>query len=694
MARTSNRFIVTSLIRPLILSACVIFSLLPGCHKVPLREAWGEFDLVAAHWFENEKTQYFFFSIAGLRPEQATTIWPSVFELSIDNGPFKPLDFSKAVHRHRIVSCGNGRLCGSYSLKAESPASAIQVRFRYHAESSISRVTSANNSIHPASSGADAQSALIYGVFDATNARVQIRAHDNFGSPNSDQITQYGMERMFEVRDVTLGTLAVADQKELEQRTGSGLLFPADSCDSKLKPARNKTSNALIFRGHKAWARETFDANDPSNAACFHARSLDQHGQMLTESAALARRNPVLAGDSTVLRTPLNEARRIPIVISYCQDRSEHATLSSPLFLDYQRFILGLGKTAIDACFSVGGEDQFASDLERVLNRKIADARLAGESSDFIFVIAINHRLTPIIRRFHQIISDKLNDKVTQEKSMVSPRLVGAFVYDSSPLEERGISPGAGIIWCPQLDPSIKGQESAAAGSANCVGYRGGRADLGIFNFVIPMGPFPTLDTYESHVREFGDRGRARNPQLLFQSVRTDVNSLNVLDKTLTFFDGERISVREGEGMRFCLERDEEGVLNNLVFRARIEGESEPQILTLSQTMPLAKSGAAQVNFDLGIQWEQPFWGGVTFEMPVEGKVLSVIPMSLTGQGQQKLGDPKWQRIDWKVGALVQRCTRFCDHPFFDEAGTYQVNSTWRESWGSCPQPRYPEPQP
>jgi hypothetical protein len=308
-------------------------------------------------------------------------------------------------------------------------------------------------------------------------------------------------------------------------------------------------------------------------------------------------------------------------------------------------------------------------------------------------VLAVNHRLAPIVSRFHQILAEKLNRKVAEERAMHSPRLVGAFVYDSSPAEERGVNLQAGVIWCPRLEPKGEGKgEPVSPTAANCIGFRGGKADFGLFNFVIPMGPFPTLDAYENHVRELGDRGWSRNPELSFQSVLTDVNSVNLPDQTVTFFDGERLTLQKGEGLRVCRERDEEGILDNLMFRVTVEGGEAPMLRSPNDLQGFARSVAAKTNLEVGIGWEQPFWGGLSFEIPVEGKVLSVIPLNFSARERQKMGDGKWQRSLWPVGALLQKCTKYCDHPYFDEAGVYQVSSTWRGSWTACPRPRYPEP--
>ena len=92
-----------------------------GCNedKVPLQPHPGQFDMVAGHWFENEQTEYVFFSIQGLRPGQADLSWPAQFELAtpgarvrgLDKGAdgFGALNFQSTVHRHHLVQCAPGQ---------------------------------------------------------------------------------------------------------------------------------------------------------------------------------------------------------------------------------------------------------------------------------------------------------------------------------------------------------------------------------------------------------------------------------------------------------------------------------------------------------------------------------------------------------------------------------------------------------
>jgi hypothetical protein len=314
----------------------------------------------------------------------------------------------------------------------------------------------------------------------------------------------------------------------------------------------------------------------------------------------------------------------------------------------------------------------------------------ATSTRDFFFTVLIHHRLAPEIDKFQEIIADKLADAIRIESStMISPRLVGGFVYDSRAPDMRISTRSPHVVWCPRIENP---DSPTANADANCTPRRAGQVTLGPLNFLIPMGPFPTLDTYVQYIRENGgDRGQSRNPQLAVRAVQTNENSMSDPGgaNLFTFFDGQRLSFNETERLRFCFDRDQDLTLQQLVFK-KGDARSPSQVFDVVTAQNLANSGRA-ASLDVGLKWNNPFIGGFTFESPVEGKVLSFIPISTTLPGKQKIGDEVWARTNWNIGPLLQKCLRHCDHPFFDEAGVYQINQSWSEDV-RCPTPKTAEP--
>ncbi len=695
------------------LCAFVLLTLM-GCHKVPLHENRGTFEVLAAHYFESEKTQYIFYSVTGLKAEQARTSWPSLFEikandiqsaaLKVQADGYASIDFTQSVHKHRLVTCGENRLCGSMSFKAEHAPRNFDVRFKYHEKSSMKIEAAIGNSVHKADSSSSSQSAIVYGVFNDDNGRLQVRVHNNFGYPNDEDLPNFGMERSFEVSKVALENFSMDDENSVKKSSGNALLFPAEICerDSRARlaqlPAASSVAVARIS-GKEGWWPHRLDPNENQNSACFKTRMLDRNGKALSESWAMARRNPVLQRESLIISSPMKEARKIPLVISYCLDQPDSLNLTSQAFLDYQLFILGAPKsapgTAIDVCFAVGQEERFGRDLDRVLNEKIAAARRSrSDDKDFLLTVAINHRLSPVIVRFHQMIATALDRKIHEERILVSPRLVGAFVYDSDSLEERGLSGAmagnSSTIWCPRvLEGEKTGQDPS---TANCASFKGGKIDLGPINFLIPMGTFPTLSAYVDYSQKYGDKGLSRNPQLTARALKTNVNTVpGDAGATYTFFDGERVEIEAGQSLRFCTDRDSEGLLSSVVART-VDSTGARKVLTSAQLTGETLGGARDTTVDLGLSWEYPFVGGITFEIPIEGSVFEIIPIQTSTGGAQAIGDMKWTRPSWNIGRVLQKCAKYCDHPFFDEAGIYQAGTTWRTSTNRCPTPKSLQP--
>ena len=691
--------------------AVIAAAVLSSCEKVPLRANPGEFDLLSAHYFENEKTQYVFYSVAGLRADQAKLSWPARFEFALDTGEtpvlskgtdgFGTVDFSKTTHRHRLVACGEGRICGSFSFQTETPPRAIRIRYHYHEKSPLKLESNIANSLHPANQLASSQSAIVYGVFNGGNSRLQFRVQNNFGNPNSDQIENYGMERSFETTGVKLANVTPIEQLTIQTATKIPFLFPADLCAEDNR-GEAPSDEKQRFSGREAWWPQGFARESELNTACFQVRLLDQTGRMLKEQSAIARKNPVLIDETLTVASPLREARKIPLILSYCLDRANSAELTSALFLDYQRYILlGSFKGAIDACFAIGEEERFAAELEGAINAKVMAARAeSAGNQDFFFTVIINQNLDRSIKSLHGIVISKLNDKIGEERARISPRLTGAFVYDSQALELRGLEGllnRTGIVWCPRIDPDKKRDPSETirlAEDANCRAFKGGTLELGPVNFQIPTGPFPTLKGYEEHYKKFGNNGLSLNPQFGVRAVETKTNSMvGEGEIQYTFFDGERVTKAAGQGIRLCPERDQELELQSLAFKHTNPAPGDTPVLDANVAQHFLLLDREE-SFDVGLSWEFPFLGGLSYDSPLEGKVFDLIPISKNFGDTQKIGDSKWQRSQWRVGRLMQKCVRFCDHPIFDEAGIYQVRANWRTNLSRCPNPKPVEPAP
>jgi hypothetical protein len=52
-----------------------------------------------------------------------------------------------------------------------------------------------------------------------------------------------------------------------------------------------------------------------------------------------------------------------------------------------------------------------------------------------------------------------------------------------------------------------------------------------------------------------------------------------------------------------------------------------------------------------------------------------------------------WQQSSFDVASVLLKCTRFCDHPTFDVAGVYNVQSPFDPTFqNQCYRPLFPLP--
>lgn len=673
-----------------------------ACDKLPLHENRAQFDTATSHWFANERIQYVFFSVGGLRPAQSKLTWPMGFEISTGSGPaisaltavgkdgFSKLDLSKAVHRHRLVECGDGRVCGSFSFRTDKPVRNLKLRFRYNTASDMNELTEIPTAEHPTGQGSDSQSALVYGVFNPDNTRMQVRVHDNFGSPTNIEARAYGMDRKFLIEKLQSADLNLQDEINTSRESGTPLLFPAKVCADVISRGGGGGSS-FTFNGKQGWAPTRFPSDEAASDTCFSVTMMDHQNTPLAVNLAMGRKNPELTAQPLVIHPPLNRTFDIPVVFSYCQNHSGSNELLAPEFLRYQYYILGIDRSiGVDACFATNEEDRFEKDVDRILSEKLREARrtlanrmaAGGPPQDFFFRVIIHYNQMSS-SEFQKRIGQRIIAKIQSERLLISPRLAGAFVYDSRATQE--LSMDQSVIWCPRLAPP-GGQTGDA--DANCVPRDGGNVLFGPLNFEIPMGPFPTVDSFLKNFRERGDRGEANDPSFSVSSVLTDANSVtaNARGVSYSFLDGERISLAPGEKLKFCADRDTEQMLPQLGFLRPNDGA----VLNVESAGQLLTSDVDAPSLRVGIAWTSPFIGIFSFRLPLKGKIFSIIPLSTSFNNEQRLGDPRWSKRTWNVGPLMQKCVRHCHHPYFDEAGVYQATENWRTN-PLCPAPKIEE---
>jgi hypothetical protein len=662
--------------------ACLLSS---SCRKVPLREAAGSISHGSVHWFENEKTAFLFFAVYEL-PER---LIDPTFEFSwseqtpgggVVERALAEIDLSQAVHQHEFVQCAKGIVCGSYSFKADNPLVSAFFQFRYDRSSPLALTVNLSPTNHQAGDTANAYSALLYGVFDEKNSYTNVRVHHNFGSPSNEEVLSYGMLRKFEVSEPVLFAPepeVITNHRETVQ---SPLMFPAAFCPAVTEPVS-------ILEGETKWLATRLNPETGVSGACFNATYLDRNDQPLLSAkvSSYAFRNPEVQDSSLTFTTPLKPVNEIPVLVKICDDEPSAGAMIDNEFLNYQRFIMGIVNRPEDLCFRIGKETEFKQAFESHIAERLVNAKATNTTgADFMFLVLLHEKFSREFITLQGTIADALTTIAKTEEASVSPRLVGSFVYSGSTNFIPTASQRKSLTWCPQ--ELLAGMFIPGLGAENCLTMRARDLDLRVINFVQPLGPFPSLENYTDYVKEYGDTGLARSPDLTFSSPQLTVNSQVEKSTNITFFDAERFSLTAGEYAKVCGDRLDPDVLSFFV-RTPDQPASVPSIPLYDMNGEWL-SDDADGEYRIGIQWEFPYWGGVRYNSALTGKVVTVVPFQQSFKAFEQLGDPKWVTDSWKFGKYVQKCSKYCDNPMFDEAGIYQPNNLWRTAFDDrCPLP-------
>jgi hypothetical protein len=660
--------------------------------KVPFSDNYGYFSTAAAHWFENEGVAYVFFRLS----EAPERLPGAQYEMSyqwknstggIESTKLEIVDFTAGIHQHHLQACGSHEICGSYSWKVAGPLQSIKFRMRYSDKSEMGLEAYINISNHDATETAFAFSQIPYGIFDAANERFQVRLENNFGTPASAEVRQYGMIRNNRFSNPRLHGEAWTVIKEKIDKVGYA--FPLESCGT----VSGTNADSVTSHTEETWLPGDFTPANDSVGLCYDTDFLDKNSEVLVSAVGFGLRNPVLKSDGDlVVRTPLTRTISIPVVINVCDDDEYSADLISRDFLAYQEYILGFPGRVTDVCFSVKNPSAFTKQLEDHLAQRLTEQKqLATTPADFMFLVSFNEKLSAEFFHFHSTLAEALTKIAAADKDSISPRLVGSLVYGSTAAYKPSQAQIRYLLWCPQdLAREIFDPNNLLA-SPNCTTLKASSTNILGINFVAPMGPFPSLDNYVEYVKKYSDRGTAKSPNLVLNSVPSTNNTLTEKSAQVTYFESEQLTVNAGESVKICYDLDKNGILSSLRFRP----QSLPNAtsgLNILQVDALWRGEHPEGVYRIGIVWEVPFWGGVSYDTAISGTIASVIPFQKSFKQYEALGDRKWMTTSWNLGELLSQCQKYCDHPYFDEGGVYQLRNSWRTaSSDSCFQPLIPQ---
>ncbi|MGA9520685.1 MAG: hypothetical protein WBV82_04425 [Myxococcaceae bacterium] len=640
-----------------------------GCEKVPIVDINAGFTRADVAWFEEEDTLFVFYEASaqqGIGPDSQIelTFRTDNFEL-----PWTPLTQLETVHTHVPVNCGPNTVCGSTSLALAEVPRDVQLRLRYHRDGEMMLGAPVTLNIIGRGPAHTHRSLLVYGVFDETNTHVQWRTRHQFPTLRNEEATGYGLRRHFVITERRHGAIAVNFG---ENPYGYGSV---QSCPEALLP--------LDVGPVETTDRAVFDvatlplSTSESPLVCARSTVIDAQGGTF-EAVALARKNPQVRPAFPMLRSPITLNTPIKYMLSPC-----NRTISSPHYeMQEQRLFL---EDAPEICLDDWNDPGFADQLATEFRARIDQVRMQGR--DMVLVLGLHHDDTS--GRLAAVIEDSLSRALAFERDKSSPRVTGAFVYDSVARTVALPELRRLVLWCPpnlpfdDLDEVPQGTVSTCPAMLDMPDL-----ELGPFRFnqIVTM---PTRAQYLRFIDKYSEAQAGRMTAMSFRApVHTPLSThLSVGEfGVATFYNNEILTAEPGDAFSYC-----RPVEDNFMFRSAVT--PEPATLDL---LPELHQTAPQPTYQLGLRWDFPFLLRAEFETVLAGAVTAYsfsVPFGIASSSEDTWGTEMWMTGEFPMGDILKQCTRFCDHPTFDSYGVYNVQALFRFAYRmQCYRPVFPRP--
>ena len=439
------------------------------------------------------------------------------------------------------------------------------------------------------------------------------------------------------------------------------------------------------------------DASDAS-VVCGQATVLDAGGTFTT--SAIAAKNPEVRPAFPELRSPIHDATVVPFYLEPCERTIsvEHEAMQR------QRLMLGeLPSTCIDNWEEPGFKDA----LIVAFTDAIEAERVNG--NDMVLVIGLNRDEDGIVA----IVEDALSAIVPEERQRSSPRLAGAFVFDSDAEALGDTDLGTSTLWCPA---SIEGLDTADLIDASVLSCAIApdelTIDLGPFTFgALPI--LPSRDQYLDFIDTFSPSQAGDVTAIAFRTPEFAATSRHFDIGGYGMANGEQISAEPEDAFSYCVTDDpwtfvfssdllQSEEIQALLAEQCAAGELPEElcsVVTLGllpiQYLPDWHSLVGEQNYDLGLFWDFPFLLHMEYQTIIAGSVTAFgfsVPFGLGTDGENYLGSSMWTTSTFSMEEQLTRCTRFCTHPTFDSAGAYHVTDPFNTTYiSTCYLPLYPE---
>jgi hypothetical protein len=643
---------------------------LAACDKVPLVDINARFALADAVWFEAEQTLFFFYRVEADQPLGTHPSVELTWRTDEAEQPWGPISQMTPVHTHTPVDCGPRALCGSTSLHVAGLPRQVGLRLRYHREGAVT-LDPLTTSLHVVNAGpAHAnRSLLVYGVFDEANLHVQWRSRHVFPNLRNHEVQDLGLRRFFAVFGPRHGD---PGPLPLDNPYGYGV-WP--SCPEALAPLGWEpvaTDERAVFHPPAL----PLDAST-SKGVCADATVKDATG--VFGAAAVARKNPEVRPAFPVLRSPVRTNTPIGFVLRIC-----NRTISDVhLEMQVQRLLL---EGAPEICIDDWSKPGFAGTLATRFKGAFDAVRPQG--NDMVLVLALHH--DDRSGQLGAVLEEALFQVLPAERDKSSPRVSGAFVFDS-----LGYTVGTSqlrrvVLWCPaRID--IDDLDLVPATSEMSCPLQPDVPDLQLGPFRFNNLPIlPSRPQYLTFLEKYSEGQAGKMTALTFRAPERTPLSENYPAGdfgVVTFFNGETISAAAADRFSWC--PPDEGGFNPVVFRTQVLPDPIPL-----EMLPEFHATFPQPSYSLGLFWEFPYLLRLEYETVVAGAASAYglsVPFGVGTPNEAYYGAQAWETGEFPLAERLLQCRRFCDHPVFDSASVYNVTTPFDPVFRTqCYRPVFP----
>ncbi len=638
-----------------------------ACEKVPLLPANAGFTLSDATWFAEEQTLFVFYRLESERSLGSSSQLELTYTTDTEEVRWTPLTAFQPVHPHVPVTCGENNRCGSLSLKVTLPPRNVGLRLRYHPDGEMALGSALELHVLGKGPAHTHRSLIVYGVFDEKNAQVQWRARHQFPALRNEEAQELGLRRAFRVAGPRVGDVPAAPDNPYTYAF-------AGSCPESLASlghAAVETSERSVF---------SLDALPLSASAapavCGLSTVTDALGTF--DAPAVARKNPEVRAAFPRLHSPIQ--RQVPVGYLLRQCRREPVAVHRDM--QVQRLML---EGQPELCVDDWEEPDFPARTASTFRARIDQTRAQGK--DMLLVLALHHDDTT--QGLAKALEKALELTLAPETEKGSPRVSGAFVFDTvaHTLSSQALKPQ--VLWCPaNLLGALDSIPDTAQRSCPLLPDVPD-AKLGPFRFsAVPI--LASQAQYLSFIGRYSAAQAGRMVDLAFLAPeRTPLSQDLRFGEfgAITFFNNERLTPAPTDAFSFCPQEQ----MLPVVFRAA----PVPLPMPLLE-LPSRHAQAPAPEYELGIFWEFPFLTRLRYEVAAAGAVSAFnfsVPFGFGQQSSETYGASVWESPDLQLSEALTQCTRFCTHPTFDSAGVYGISAPFNATYGQvCYRPDYPKP--